>query len=977
MKNRRYYLLALVWLALALPSAPADAQSRATSVPAAESACKLLSGDSVAALPDSAESSKRLVDCGKELSDQNDYAGSRRVFERAIEMAKRRGDRSSLASALYGYAGVLIAVGEGDRAEPLLVENGRISEEIGDKNGMAEASSALGRLRNMQARYDEARVYHMRSFELWNEIGDQLGIAIALNNVGHMYLAVGDYVTALDYYQRSLDGLERLGDRRRSATVLDNMGVIARRLGDYGRGLELAQRALDIRESFQDRVGIAKSFDSLSEVYQAQGNYGAALAALGKSLDLRRAIGRVHATAEALNNIAVVYEAQGSYEQAVKYLRQSLALNDAKVGDKSLVAEIHTHLGELFLLQGQFTRATQSLKRSLAISETSDYKLEAADARYVLGRVYIALRQFSAARATLEQCLAFRDAVGDRRGRADVLIEMAELDRRRGRLQNGLDRAKEAEQLAAVMELPDVQWRALTLVGRLQLARSRPADAREAFDGAIALIEGMRSRNPGREETRSRFFADRLAPYQERIALALAASNTAEALSFAERSKARALLDVIRGDGALVTKAMTGEERARELELRTSLSSVNSELALAVRAVSPDETRVSGLRRKRESKRLDYEEFQARLYAAHPELRASRAAAPTISGPEAQRLLSGPQSAIVEFVAGRDRTIALVITTSRLSAFTLHVTASELGRQVQRFRDQLANRDLRAMDSARALYDLVLGPMHAALEGTTDLIIVPDGVLWDLPFQALQSSGHRYVIEDMAVSYAPSITVLREMMRPRSGTRAPRTLLAFGNPAANEESALPETENEVRRLAQIYGASSRIYVGADAREDRWKAEAPDFRVVHLATHGVLDNASPLYSHLLLARPEHGSKEDGLLEAWEIMNVPLKAELVILSACETARGRVAAGEGILGLMWAVFVAGSPATLVSQWRVDSASSTALMVAFHQEWNANGGGMSKARALQAASVAVLRTPGFSHPFHWAGFILAGDGG
>ena len=974
MTNRRYYLLAIVCLGLALPEATVDAQSSATSVTPTPD-CKRVNSVPVAMLPDSAESSTLLVDCGKELADQNDYAGSRRVFERAIEMARRRGDRRSLASALYGYGGVLIAVGDGDRAEPLLVENGRISEEIGDKNGMAEASSALGRLRNMQARYDEARIYHMRSFELWNEMGDQLGVAIASNNVGNMYQAVGGYVTALDYFQRSLDGLERLGDRRRSATVLDNMGVIARRLGDYGRGLELAQRALDIRESFHDSVGIAKSLDSLSEVYQAQGNYGAALAALGKSLDLRRAIGRVHATAEALLNIAVVYEAQGSYGQAVKYLRESIALNEAKVGDQSLVAEAHTHLGELFLLQGQLTRATQSLKRSLAISKTSDFKPEAADARYVLGRVYVALGQFSAAQRILEDCLTFRDATGDRRGRADVLIEMAEIDRRRGRFQDGLDRAKEAGRLAELMELPDVQRRALTLVGRLQVARSRPADAREAFDGAIALIEGLRSRNPGREETRSRFFADRLAPYQERIALALAASNTADALSFAERSKARALLDVIRGDGTLVTKTMNGEERTRELELRTSLSSVNSELALAARAVTPDETRVSGLRRTRESKRLNYEEFQARLYAAHPDLRASRAAAPTITGAEAQHLLSGPASAIVEFVIGRNRTVALVVTTSRLSAFTLHVSTAELGRQVQRFRDQLANRDLRSMDSARALYDLVLGPMHAALEGTTDLIVVPDGVLWDLPFQALQSSGHRYVIEDMAVSYAPSLTVLREMMRPRSGTRARRTLLAFANPGASEESALPETENEVRRLAQIYGASSRIYVRAEAREDRWKAEAPDYRVVHLAMHGVLDNTSPLYSHLLFARPEPGSKEDGLLEAWEMMNVPLKAELVILSACETARGRVAAGEGILGLMWAVFVAGSPSTLVSQWRVDSASSTALMVAFHQAWNA-GGGVSKAHALQTASLAVLRTHGLSHPFYWAGFILAGDG-
>jgi CHAT domain-containing protein len=975
MKNRRYYLPVLVSLVLVLTGATVDAQSPATSVGPTEPDCTRLSRVSAPVLADSAESNKRLVDCAFKLSDQDDFTGSQQVFTRAIEMAKRRGDRTSLASALYGYGGVLIAVGEGDRAEPLLVENGRISEEIGDKNGMAEAASALGRLRNMQARYEDARVYHMRSFELWKENGDELGIAIGLNNVGHTYQAVGDYVTSLDYFQRSLDGLERLGDRRRSATVLDNMGMIARRLGDYGRGLELAQRALVIRESFQDRVGIAKSFDSLSEVYQAQGNYGAALEAAGKSLDLRRAIGRVHATAEALNNIAVVYEAQGSYAQAVKYLLQALALNDAKVGNKSLIAEIHTHLGELFLLQGQFTRATQSLKQSLAISESSDYKPEAADARYVLGRAYTSLRQFTAARATLEQCLVFRDASGDRRGRAEVLIELAELDRRRGRLQDGLARAEEAEQLATVMELPDVQWRALTLVGQLQLARSNSDGARDAFDKAIALVESMRSQNPGREEPRSRFFADRLAPYYERIAIALAASNLTEALSFAERSKARALLDVIRGDGAVITKAMTGEERTRELALRTSLSSVNSELALAVRAASLDETRVAGLRRRRDSKRVDYEEFQARLYAAHPELRASRAAAPTITATDAQRLLSGPRSAIVEFVAGRDRTIALVITTTSLRAVTLAATPSELGRQVRRFRDQLAGRDLRAVATSRTLYDTVVGPMHAALEGKTDLIIVPDGVLWELPFQALQSSGHRYLIEDVSVSYAPSITVLREMMRLHTATRGPRTLLAFGNPP-HGEPALPETESEVHRLAQIYGASSRVYLGAEAREDRWKTEAPAYRVLHLATHGVLDDASPLYSHLLLAPSERGSTEDGLLEAWEIMNVPLKAELVILSACETARGRVAAGEGVLGLMWAVFVAGSPATLVSQWRVDSASSTALMVAFHREWNADGGVTSKGQALQAASIAVLRTPGFSHPYYWAGFILAGDG-
>jgi CHAT domain-containing protein len=131
----------------------------------------------------------------------------------------------------------------------------------------------------------------------------------------------------------------------------------------------------------------------------------------------------------------------------------------------------------------------------------------------------------------------------------------------------------------------------------------------------------------------------------------------------------------------------------------------------------------------------------------------------------------------------------------------------------------------------------------------------------------------------------------------------------------------------------------------------------------------------LYSYVALASSGPGGTDDGLVEAWEIMRLPLKANLVVLSACETARGRVSAGEGVIGLMWAVFVAGSPATLVSQWKVDSSSSTTLMVGFHKAWNGGRSGVSKARALQSASLELLRARDSAHPFHWAGYILAGD--
>jgi CHAT domain-containing protein len=175
----------------------------------------------------------------------------------------------------------------------------------------------------------------------------------------------------------------------------------------------------------------------------------------------------------------------------------------------------------------------------------------------------------------------------------------------------------------------------------------------------------------------------------------------------------------------------------------------------------------------------------------------------------------------------------------------------------------------------------------------------------------------------------------------------------------------------------LFGATrSKVYVGAEAREDRTKAEAGKARVLHFATHGVLNNAAPLYSHLVLA--PGGSSEDGLLEAWELMQLDLKAELAVLSACETARGRFGAGEGMIGLTWALFVAGVPTTLVSQWKVESAGTRDLMLNFHRGLRAPiaAGRQTKAEAIRQAALKLMKNPETSHPFYWAGFVLVGDG-
>ena len=190
---------------------------------------------------------------------------------------------------------------------------------------------------------------------------------------------------------------------------------------------------------------------------------------------------------------------------------------------------------------------------------------------------------------------------------------------------------------------------------------------------------------------------------------------------------------------------------------------------------------------------------------------------------------------------------------------------------------------------------------------------------------------------------------------------------------------LPEAGEEVKALARLYGAArSKVYVGAEAREDRVMSEAGQASVLHFTTHGTLNNASPMYSYLTLA--EGGPNDDGLLEAWELMQLDLKAELAVLSACETARGRIGAGEGVIGFSWAMFIAGVPSTVVSQWKVESASTRDLMVSFHRSLISPGSKQTrqtKSDALRHATLKLMRNPETSHPFYWAGFVLVGDGG
>jgi len=353
-----------------------------------------------------------------------------------------------------------------------------------------------------------------------------------------------------------------------------------------------------------------------------------------------------------------------------------------------------------------------------------------------------------------------------------------------------------------------------------------------------------------------------------------------------------------------------------------------------------------------------------------------------------------PDGAVLMYVSVIDATYVAVLTRDAPPRMhTIRVRYTVLQRQVRRLLTQLASRSPGFRATSRKLYDLLLAPVEGELRGKRIVCINADPLLADLPFQAL-AGPHGFFIERHAVFYAPSLSFLAWQARhpPEHRADAP-LLLALGNPLISDETAmkvrsrhrdeslgpLPEAEQEVRSIASLYdGAAVTLRIGAEATEAAFRTEAGRYRILHLATHGMYDDSDPMYSHLVLSRGRRDAN-DGLLEARELVDLQLHADLAVLSACETGRGAARGGEGKVGLSWALLAAGVRSAVLSQVKVESRSARDLMVSFHRRLQRRDGtisGRTTSEALRAAELSMLRTKDRSHPFYWASFILVGCG-
>ncbi len=823
----------------------------------------------------------------------------------------------------------------------------RVAEQLGDQGEVGYALTNIGYVYTLQGNLPQAKEPLQKGLALMQSHGQKADVALALNLIGNVYRYQGDYEPALDYYRQSLAVYEALGSKFGIGMELGNIGVVYARQGNFALALDYYQKGLALSEAENDKLGVAITLGNIGALYRKQGDYAQAVAHYQKSMALSEAIDDQVGIAQMLHNLSLVARLEGNHTQALEFAQKNLAMTERR-GDKSGIAGALSALALVYEAQDQFEKAAEYYQKALALDEANQDKDSVANTLVNLGVVY----------------------------------------KNQGRFAQALDSAERATALARQTSSLETLFAARTNAALALRGLKQNAQARRAFEEAIAVLEAMRAQVAGREQEQQRFLETRLAPYLALMDMLAEERQAAEALTFAERAKARVLLDVFQSGRRNITKAMTEQEQEQERAFKAELNVLNTQVTRASR--SSDASKFIELKAQRDKTRLRYEAFQTALYAAHPDLRTQRGEAPIIKADELTALVPDAATALLEYVVLDDMTYLFTVTQSGVKAYSLPLKRDELNAQTETLRKQLAARDLGFRATAKQLYAALLKPALAELRGKTNLIIVPDGKLWELPFQTLIGADEKYVLETSAVSYAPSLTVLREMMKPRPANSTATGLLAFGNPTlpqatlargalalrGNALAPLPEAEQEVKALGQLYGATqSKLYVGAAASEERAKTEAAQARILHFTTHGVLNDAAPMYSHLVLAQSDaKEGKEDGLLEAWELMQMDLKADLAVLSACETARGRIGAGEGMIGLTWALFVAGVPSTVVSQWKVESAATRELMIAFHRQMRTAQ--TTKAAALRQAALSVMRRPATSHPFYWAGFVLVGDG-
>jgi CHAT domain-containing protein len=578
------------------------------------------------------------------------------------------------------------------------------------------------------------------------------------------------------------------------------------------------------------------------------------------------------------------------------------------------------------------------------------------------------MRNFSEAATEAQQALEIAAKTHASPLEADARYVLGEIARESGQVEESLKHFAAAREVIKNLGSPEVSWRVDFGRGQSLERLNRNEEALAAYLAAAATIEQVR--NELREERfRAGYLEDKYQVYVALVELLLKLGRLDEAFSFSEKLRARSYLDLIgRGSQPIRNEA----QRLREKALRNRIQKLQEDLDQEFAKPAPQQRRAMVELFSNELTRAEreYQNLIDDLRSADPNFaRINSVSVPT--GNEVQQKLDS-DTALIEYVMSERSLSIFVLRTNGLKAITVPVSADDLRTRVQLLRSLMERNQTDEWKlPAGRLYRSLISPVEEAgwLAGLSRIYIVPHSILHYVPFGVLRNATggrEQLLVQKYSVAYLPAAAAL--VHTNKTQTSRP-SILAM----APSTPGLHYTQQESIGISPFFPAKHTVLLGDKATESSFKSLAGTYDVIHLATHGYFNKINPLLSGVML---EADSNEDGRLEVHEILELHLHAQLVTLSACNTALGsgyfaEVPAGDDIVGLTRAFLFAGSPSVLATLWEVNDRSSVQLMRGFYRELG-NG---DKAFAL-AKSQRNLLVPGsrYRHPYYWAPFVLVG---
>jgi CHAT domain-containing protein/Tfp pilus assembly protein PilF len=968
---------------------------------------------------------------GEQLWKKASYDEALAVLARASETAvEKLGARHARTGGVQHELGnVYLATGKLDQAGKLLAQGLEVRlAALGEQHpDVARSYHSLGNLALQKGDYDEALLLQEKALaiDVAAAGAGSLEAAKSYNNLGNIYAMKGDYQRAIGEYEKSLAIRLRLaGDRHLdTAASYVNLGNVHSLKGDNHEAIGYYEKALSIQLELlgETHPDVARhSYYNMALAYSDAGEYDQALEYLEKTLAIERAGGGEKGphVGRAYDSIGIVYASRGDYDRALESYQKALSIQLADLGERSFeVSNIYLNQGAAHRKKGDLARARGLYQRALSIRSA----LVGERSPHV-AQIYLEMGDSYAERDLHDKAVSlYQKALqADSRGSigADVHAPVP--------VEGVLSEKEFLQALAGKAQSLFERWG-----GRSRATRDLET-AVSTYRLASRLIE--QTRRSYRAEGSKLFLAREATRIYERgMAAALELHRVGHddamkhlAFEFAEKSKAGIMLESLAESEARRFGGIPDDLLEKERQVRVDLAfyerSLGEEEEGGDRA---DSRRIAVWRDKVFDLRREYANLVRDLERHYPAYYNLKYATTTASVEEIQERVVADGAALVEYLTGDD---AVFIATVTAGAFDIETAARgpSLEQDLEGIRSGITKRDFPLyVRSAHRLYRLLLGPVADRVRGKR-LIIVPDAALSGLPFEALlteevkdgggsgEYGGLPFLIREHPVSYAYSASLLLEQLRARvseapldyvglaplfadglqvgtrgaavfEGNREPPRARGGVASGAAARGYLPASRNEVLGILnrfegsydfgeRWFGKKARVYLGREAREERVKAgDLGPYRFVHFATHGFLNEGNPKLSGLLLASEGPTSEEDGVLQLGEIYDLELHADLVTLSACETGRGRVAKGEGVIGLTRGFLYSGARNVLVSLWQVSDATTSELMVDFY---GAMLGGTRKADALRAAKLALIgRDPESAKPYYWAPFVLIGQ--